>query len=74
MGGSIKRYEYPRYFFSNASVDIRGLCCWALGRVSVGDGEQSSTCRSAPSPDPQGDEARTLSSAPAPASSASSVR
>ena len=26
----IKRYEYPRYFFSNESTDIMGLCGWAL--------------------------------------------
>jgi len=35
VGGCIKRYEYPRYFFSNASADIRGLCCWALNRVRL---------------------------------------
>jgi hypothetical protein len=29
VAGAVKRYEYPRYFFSNASADIRGLCCWA---------------------------------------------
>jgi len=33
--GGVKRYEYPRYFFSNASADIRGLCCWALGLLDI---------------------------------------
>ena len=31
----MKRYEYPRYTFSNASDDIRGLFCWALDLVGV---------------------------------------
>src|SRR3954447_1258633 len=30
VAGAPKRYEYPRYFFSNRSDDIRGLCTWAL--------------------------------------------
>lgn len=30
-----KRYEYPRYFFSNLSADIRQLYCNALDRVGV---------------------------------------
>jgi hypothetical protein len=30
-----RRYEYPRYFFTNASDDIRGLFCDALERVGV---------------------------------------
>jgi hypothetical protein len=30
------RYEgYPRYFFNNASADIRGLCCDALDRLGI---------------------------------------
>lgn len=29
------RYEYPRYFFSNASDDIRALFCAALDRIGV---------------------------------------
>jgi hypothetical protein len=28
-------YEYPRYFFSNESTDILGLCGWALDELSV---------------------------------------
>lgn len=35
VAGVVKRYEYPRYFFTNASGDIRGLCCWALGLLDV---------------------------------------
>ena len=35
MAGVVKRYEYPRYYFTNASADIRGLCCWALGMLDV---------------------------------------
>jgi hypothetical protein len=30
-----QRYEYPRYFFTNASEDIRELCCAALQQVGV---------------------------------------
>lgn len=30
-----KRYEYPRYFFSNESADIIGLCTWALDLLGV---------------------------------------
>jgi hypothetical protein len=28
-------YEYPRYFFSNESTDILGLCGWALDELGV---------------------------------------
>lgn len=35
VAGVVKRYEYPRYYFTNASADIRGLCCWALGMLDV---------------------------------------
>jgi Putative ATPase subunit of terminase (gpP-like) len=35
VAGEIKRYEYPRYFFSNYSADIRELFCWALDLVGV---------------------------------------
>lgn len=31
-----RRYEYPRYFFTNASDDIRDLFCDALDRVGAG--------------------------------------
>ncbi len=29
------RYEYPRYFFSNLSPDIRGLFCEACKRLGI---------------------------------------
>ncbi|WP_225848448.1 transcriptional regulator [Streptomyces sp. HPF1205] len=35
VGGVRKRCEYPRYFFTNVSVDIRRLYCDALDRVGV---------------------------------------
>ncbi|WP_330457194.1 helix-turn-helix domain containing protein [Streptomyces sp. NBC_00820] len=35
IGGERKRYEYPRYFFTNLSVDITGLFTSALDRVHV---------------------------------------
>jgi hypothetical protein len=35
IAGHRKRYEYTRYFFSNVSADIRGLCIWALELVGV---------------------------------------
>lgn len=35
VAGKRKRYEYGRYFFSNVSADIRGICVWALGLVQV---------------------------------------
>ena len=35
VSGERKRYEYSRYFFTNASADIRGLYCWALDMVGV---------------------------------------
>ncbi|GGV96306.1 hypothetical protein GCM10010230_14080 [Streptomyces narbonensis] len=35
VGGERKRYEYPRYFFTNKSDDIRKLCGDALTRVGV---------------------------------------
>ena len=31
----MKRYTYPRWQFSNASTDIRELCCWALDLVGI---------------------------------------
>jgi len=31
----MKRYEYPRYFFSNKSLDILALCCAALDRIGI---------------------------------------
>lgn len=35
VGGERKRYEYPRYFFTNKSDDIRKLCTEALDKVGV---------------------------------------
>lgn len=35
VAGGLKRYEYPRYFFTNRSDDIRRLCTDALDRVGV---------------------------------------
>jgi hypothetical protein len=30
-----KRYEYPRYMFSNESADIIGICAGALHAIAV---------------------------------------
>jgi hypothetical protein len=35
IGGELRRYEYPRYFFTNKSVDILGLCCAALDELGI---------------------------------------
>lgn len=35
VGGETKRYDYPRWQFSNRSEDILTLCCWALDLVGV---------------------------------------
>ena len=35
VGGERKRYEYPRYFFTNKSDDIRKLCTDTLDKVGV---------------------------------------
>ena len=35
VGGQWKRYDYPRWQFTNNSADIRELCCWALDLVCV---------------------------------------
>jgi hypothetical protein len=35
VAGVIKRYDYPRWQFTNVSTDIRELCCWALDLVDV---------------------------------------
>ncbi|WP_349253939.1 helix-turn-helix domain-containing protein [Streptomyces sp. BPTC-684] len=35
IGGARKRYEYPRYFFTNSSADIIGFFTDALDRVGV---------------------------------------
>ncbi|KRE99673.1 hypothetical protein ASG88_13770 [Nocardioides sp. Soil777] len=35
VGGEKRRYDYPRWQFTNRSDDIRALCCWALDLVDV---------------------------------------
>lgn len=45
VAGQPKRYEYPRYFFTNKSPDIVHLCCMALDAVGV---EWKNTKRSSP--------------------------
>jgi hypothetical protein len=35
VNGERKRYEYPRYFFTQKSTDIMGLCQWALDLLGV---------------------------------------
>lgn len=35
IAGNKKRYDYPRWQFSNRSSDIRELCCWALDLVEI---------------------------------------
>jgi len=35
VAGEKRRYDYPRWQFSNRSEDIMVLCCWALDLVSV---------------------------------------
>jgi hypothetical protein len=35
VAGEVKRYDYPRWQFTNVSDDIRELCCWALDLVEV---------------------------------------
>ena len=35
VGGEVKRYEYPRYFFANESADIIALCQRALDRLGI---------------------------------------
>lgn len=35
VAGATKRYEYPRYLFSNESADIISLCTEALDRLDI---------------------------------------
>jgi hypothetical protein len=35
VGGQTKRYEYPRYMFSNESADIIRLCTESLNRLAI---------------------------------------
>ena len=33
VAGTRRRYDYPRWQFTNHSADILALCCWALDLV-----------------------------------------
>ncbi|MBC9732047.1 transcriptional regulator [Nocardioides marmotae] len=35
VAGATKRYDYPRWQFSNRSEDIHGLCTWALDLAGI---------------------------------------
>jgi hypothetical protein len=35
VAGELKRYECPRYFFNDKSLDILALCCTALDQVGI---------------------------------------
>jgi hypothetical protein len=35
VAGSAKRYEYPRYLFSNESTDIMRICITALDQLGI---------------------------------------
>jgi hypothetical protein len=35
VAGEMKRYDCPRWQFTNSSLDIRELCCRALDLVGV---------------------------------------
>jgi hypothetical protein len=35
IAGRLRRYEYPRYFFSNESSDILAICGWTLDLLGV---------------------------------------
>ncbi len=35
VAGELKRYDYPRWQFTNHSAEIRGWCCEALDLVGV---------------------------------------
>ncbi|WP_460716457.1 transcriptional regulator [Nocardioides dilutus] len=35
IAGELKRYDYPRWQFTNSSADIRELCCWALDLAGI---------------------------------------
>ncbi len=35
MNGERKRYEYPRYWFTNVSDDIRRLCTDTLDKLGI---------------------------------------
>ena len=51
IAGERKRYDYPRWQFTNNSADIRELCCWALDLVDVPGGSRAGR-RSASRPGP----------------------
>ena len=35
VAGELKRYDYPRWQFTNVSRDILELCCWALDLADI---------------------------------------
>ena len=35
VGGEKRRYDYPRWQFTNRSEDILSLCCWALDLADI---------------------------------------
>jgi len=35
VAGEMKRYDYPRWQFTNHSAEIRGWCCEALDLVGI---------------------------------------
>ena len=35
VAGEMKRYDYPRWQFTNHSAEIRGWCCEALDLVDI---------------------------------------
>ncbi len=41
--GRLKRYDYPRWQFTDYSADIRQPCCWALDLADVAWRQSSST-------------------------------
>ena len=43
VGGVVKRYDYPRWQFSNVSPDIRELCSWALDLAGIAWRQSSPT-------------------------------
>lgn len=44
VAGETKRYDYPRWQFTNVSADIRELCCWALDLVEIPWRQSSWNC------------------------------
>ncbi|MEO9324625.1 helix-turn-helix domain-containing protein [Nocardioides sp. C4-1] len=44
VAGEWKRYDHPRWQFTNVSADIRELCCWALDLAEVRWRQSSWNC------------------------------